>query len=140
MFSFSGISGYKSRKNWLTLTKFWYVFTLSYISVYTKNCDHVLAKFYKDTTKSWFSFFFFIYVPFSISLCDNNAINWTGSVTGWNIIILILSYYFNFQPCRGASVAKWIAYRFNSSTEDRRVGSIPVVALGAVWLEIKIIT
>ena len=51
--------------------------------MWTKNCDSMFDIFYRDVSKSWI--FFFIYVPLSISLCDNNnVITRTGSITSFD--------------------------------------------------------
>ena len=69
---------YKSY-NWSFLTKFGYVFSVSNLSLHTKNCDLMINHFYGSTSKSWI--FIFIYVLLALSLHDNNIKTRMDSIT-----------------------------------------------------------
>ena len=74
--------GYKSRKNWSIPTKFGEIFAVSNLNLYTKNWDCMIDTFYRDKSKSWI--FDFIYVSFSVRLCDNNVTTRSSSITVFN--------------------------------------------------------
>ena len=52
---------YKSLREWSIVTEFEYIFSINILSLFTKNCDRILAAFYRDVSKSiFFSHFCFI--------------------------------------------------------------------------------
>ena len=68
---------YKLCKNLSILMKFGYIFAVSNLSLYTKNCDCKRDSLYRATSKFWFVS---IYVPLSIITCDKNVTR-TGLIT-----------------------------------------------------------
>ena len=58
--------------------KLGYVLAFSNLSLDKKICDCMLDTFYKGTSN--FLIFVFMYVPFSVSLCDNNVLTRMSSI------------------------------------------------------------